>query len=137
MRRFWLVLGLAVGCTPAYALVGTVTHVRDGDTIVVGDIPIRLQGMTCNELGNPLGDAAADFMEGLVGGRQVYCSLTGRKTFDRREGRCETQGQDIAAITIETGICGRCPAFDRDGQYTAAEITAGPFTGVMPDYCKD
>ena len=31
-------------------LTGTVTHVRDGDTIEVGKIPIRLNGVSAPEL---------------------------------------------------------------------------------------
>jgi hypothetical protein len=38
-------------------LTGTVTHVRDGDTIVVGAIPIRLNGVSAPEL-NDLGELA-------------------------------------------------------------------------------
>jgi len=35
-------------------LTGTVTHVRDGDTIEVGKIPIRLNGVSAPELKEPL-----------------------------------------------------------------------------------
>ncbi len=36
-------------------LVGKVTKVRDGDTIEVGNIPIRLNGVSTPEMNEPLG----------------------------------------------------------------------------------
>ena len=50
----------ARACHPG-ALTGRVTHVRDGDTIVVGAVPIRLAGLAApehNELGVSEGTAA-------------------------------------------------------------------------------
>ena len=39
-------------------LTGTVTHVRDGDTIEVNNIPIRLSALDCPERGTKNGDYA-------------------------------------------------------------------------------
>ncbi len=39
-------------------LRGTVEHVRDGDTIVVGGQPVRLAGVAAPERHEPLGEAA-------------------------------------------------------------------------------
>ena len=49
----------------AYAqaeLTGPITHVRDGDTVEVGEIAIRLNGLTCDERGTALGDRATAFL---------------------------------------------------------------------------
>ncbi len=61
-------------------LTGTVTHVRDGDTIEVGKIPIRLNGVSAPELDEPLGNASKEFMIDLVDGKGARCEMTGAKT---------------------------------------------------------
>ena len=40
-------------------LTGKVTHVRDGDTIEVNNVPIRLAALDCPERGTKNGDTAA------------------------------------------------------------------------------
>ena len=52
-------------------LTGNVTHVRDGDTIEVGEVPIRLNGVSAPELDEPLGADAKKFMHDLVMGQPV------------------------------------------------------------------
>ena len=69
-------------------LTGTVTHVRDGDTIEVGKIPIRLNGVSAPELKQPLGQQSKAFMIDLVNEKQVRCELNGEKTYDRFVGIC-------------------------------------------------
>ena len=70
-------LGLAVllAATPAGAakcprgtMTGQVTHVRDGDTIVVGSMPIRLNGLAAPEGNEPGGEefARGDDADNLV-----------------------------------------------------------------------
>ena len=40
-------------------LTGTVTHVRDGDTIEVNNVPTRLAALDCPESGTQKGDTAS------------------------------------------------------------------------------
>lgn len=47
-------------------LTGAVTKVRDGDTIEVGKIPIRLNGVSAPEMKEPLGPQSKAFMTDLV-----------------------------------------------------------------------
>lgn len=57
---------IGTGCQPDASapiiadnqVIGSVTHVRDGDTIEVADVPIRLNGVTCDERGTPMGKQA-------------------------------------------------------------------------------
>ena len=56
--------------------IGTGTHVCDGDTIEVGKIPIRLNGVSAPELDEPLRLQSKQFMHDLVMGRGVQCEIT-------------------------------------------------------------
>ena len=53
------------------------SHVRDGDTIELGPIAIRLEGIAAPERDEPGGAAAADAMRDLVLGKDLRCDLTG------------------------------------------------------------
>ncbi len=59
-------------------LTGTVSHVRDGDTIEVGPIAIRLQGIAAPEGNEPGGDIATNAMRDLVLGKELRCDLGAR-----------------------------------------------------------
>lgn len=141
MRRLSLILLLGLSAClqddPGVDLAGLVTHVRDGDTIEVADVPVRLQGLTCDERGTPLGILATAAMRDLVRGQRVSCDLTGEKTYDREVGRCALpDGRDLGAVLISQGVCGRCDRYDTDGAYVSVQRIAGPFPGAFPGYCR-
>lgn len=124
---------------------GPVVHVRDGDTFVVAarelealQFPIRLSGVNCEELGSMGGNDASQFLETLLEGADVTCHLNGDRTGDRYAGRCELQREgDIGALLISQGMCGRCPAYDQDGFYIAAQDIAGAWLREVPNYCVE
>ena len=118
-------------------LTGPITHVRDGDTIEVGEIAIRLNGLTCDERGTALGDRATAYLRLHVMDKVATCSLNGERTYDRLVGRCAIEELgDIGAHLITQQLCGRCMRYDSAGVYADAQKTAGPYTGAMPLYCK-
>ena len=118
-------------------LTGQITHVRDGDTIEVGDIAIRLNGLTCDERGTALGDRATAYLRSQVLGKTATCSLNGERTYDRLVGSCATEDLgDIGAHLILQTLCGRCERYEPEGEYKQAQRYAGPFAGAMPSYCK-
>jgi micrococcal nuclease len=143
MRQVWLMplfLMLVTITTAATAaepaiLTGTVTHVRDGDTIEVGKIPIRLNGVSAPELKEPLGKASKKFMRDLVLGKLVRCELNGKKTYDRLVGICFLKGKDIGVAVIKAGLALDCPRYS-DGRYKAVETAAGRERIKLPRYCK-
>jgi len=69
-------------------LIAEVTHVRDGDTIEVGGLPIRLQGLAAPEGDEPGGDQATLAMRRMELGRELRCELDGERTHDRCVGIC-------------------------------------------------
>jgi micrococcal nuclease len=116
-------------------LTGTVTKVRDGDTIEVGKIPIRLNGVSAPELKEPLGPQSKRFMRELVGYKHVRCELNGEKTYDRFVGVCYLGERDIGAAVIEAGLALDCPRFS-GGRYAGIEKAAAREAINSPKYCR-
>ena len=133
-----LIVGL-LGVFAAHAdpttLTGTVTKVRDGDTIEVGKIPIRLNGVSAPELNEPLGPQSKAFMTDLVLGKRVRCELNGEKTHDRFVGVCYLDEQDIGATVIRSGLALDCPLFS-GGRYAEYEIEGAAARMKLPEYCR-
>lgn len=89
-------------------LVGSVTHVRDGDTIEVAGTPIRFANLDCAELGTRAGERVKRQMAELVKGERLECRLTGRRSYDRMIGECALPtGQNLSSLMIKGGYCGR------------------------------
>jgi micrococcal nuclease len=137
-----IVLGLVFATANATArsaepttLTGTVTHVRDGDTIEVGKIPIRLNGVSAPELKEPLGKQSKQFMRDLVDGKTVRCELNGKKTYDRFVGACYLGGKDIGVAVIEAGLALDCPRFS-GGRYKQFEVEGAAARMKLPGYCR-
>ena len=89
-------------------LVDRVTRVRDGDTIVVGLIPIRIANLDCAESGTLSGDRATRMAKQLASGTTMTCRLEGRRSYDREVGVCALpDGRDFGEVLISAGVCDR------------------------------
>jgi endonuclease YncB( thermonuclease family) len=89
-------------------LKGKVSRVRDGDTIVVGQTPIRLSTLDCPEMDERGGLEAKLRMIELTRKRSVICDLEGRRSYDREVGDCALlDGTDLGEVMIAEGFCGR------------------------------
>ena len=116
------------------------TFVRDGDTIEVGGMPIRLGGLAAPEADEPGGDQAATAMNELVLDREVRCELDGDRTYDRCVAVCYLEGVDIAATMVSQGLARDCERFSggryRDAEQQAADGGAAiRATYSLPGYC--
>ena len=85
-------------------LTGIVTHVRDGDTVEVNGIPIRLAALDCPEKGTQKGNYAKKVAEQFVR-EQMTCELTGAKTYDRLVGYCSVKGVDFGRYMMQNASC--------------------------------
>ncbi|HCH56383.1 MAG TPA: nuclease [Rhodospirillaceae bacterium] len=132
---FGIVISLASGAFGQVASIsGTVTKVRDGDTIEVGPIAIRLMGVAAPELGEPLGSRARDFMFRVVFSKPIQCELNGDKSYDRFVALCFLEGKDIGAAVISAGLALDCPRFS-GGRYRSLERAEALNKIKLPRYC--
>lgn len=134
-----LLILASLGWADETTLKGQVTFVRDGDTIEVGGIAIRLNGISAPEHRQPFGPDATDFMGWLVMEKEVTCKLNGERNRDRLIGVCYLDGVDIGETIIREGLARDCPRYS-DGRYAEAEEEAKR-TGIhqqyeLPDYCR-
>ena len=95
--------------TSGQHLEATVTDVRDGDTIEVGGVAVRLANLDCAERGTAQGEAASARMRELVAGEVVACWFEGRRSYDQEVGTCAlaSSGTDLGEILIAESICER------------------------------
>ena len=143
MQNCTLTLLIATFCTHnTYALddketiiSGRVSKVRDGDTLEISSVPIRLSGISAPELNESGGEKAKFFIVNLVYGKRIQCSLTGEKSYDRFVGTCYFKHQDIGAALIRAGLALDCPKYS-DGKYKEFESKASRARIRLPAYCR-
>ena len=108
---FALVALLAAGCTDK-GLAGIPT-VIDGDTIVIGDARIRLEGIDAPEMDQvcltaegqcwKCGEAAKRAMAEMVEGKTISCPAAGQDRYGRTLSRCTIGPLEINARMVEEG----------------------------------
>ncbi|MDX6749230.1 thermonuclease family protein [Geminicoccaceae bacterium 1502E] len=149
MKRYLFALPLALGLLATLAAVtaqepsleGQVTHVRDGDTIEIGRVAIRLRGVAAPERGEPLGRRATARMKELALGSRVTCEPDGSRSYDRIVAVCYLGGVDVGEVLIREGLARDCPRFSR-GRYGQAEEAAAAAGAQirkqyrLPGYCR-
>ncbi len=85
-------------------LKGQVTQLRDGDTIEVNGIAIRLSALDCPERGTRDGEHANRLAQQFLNTKAV-CELTGAKTYDRLVGYCSIENQDFGLFMMQNSAC--------------------------------
>ena len=109
-------------------------RVIDGDTVVVGNTHVRLNGVDAAELGTARGENARAMIATLVTS-ELTCYLTGEKTWHREVGYCVTRdGTDIAQAIIAQGAALACPRYDT--RYVPFEQAAALAAQPRSSYCK-
>ncbi|MHA6326803.1 thermonuclease family protein [Roseivivax sp. CAU 1753] len=88
------------------ALVGPVSHVRDGDTFEIGGVAVRFSDFDCAELGTERGAAAKRALRDVVRGREMSCTLNGETSYDRVIGICRLDdGTRLRDAMRARGVC--------------------------------
>ena len=93
-----------IGEQESHMITGIISHVRDGDTIEVDGIPIRLAALDCPEKNTKPGQEAARAAESYEN-LAVTCELTGARTYDRFVGYCKVDGDDLGELMINYTDC--------------------------------
>jgi endonuclease YncB( thermonuclease family) len=102
--------------TDRKAISGTITHVRDGDTIEIGGIAIRLAALNCPENDTQKGKHATKVAKQFAG-LQALCELTGAKTYDRLVGYCKINGTDFGQYMMNNSACKVWEKYDAWNRY--------------------
>ncbi|WP_413716993.1 thermonuclease family protein [Silicimonas sp. MF1-12-2] len=95
-------------------------RVIDGDTLWLGDIKVRLNGIDAPERDQARYRAATRALQGFVAGKTVVCQLNGEKSYDRYIGTCYVGEYDLAASVIATGNALDCARYS-GGRYREFE----------------
>ena len=108
--------------------------VIDGDTIIVENLKIRLNGLAAPELDETGGQDAKQAMQILLKNQMVRCSLSGKKSYQRYIGTCWIGARDIAALLIMKGKARDCPRYS-ERRYSVLE-TSESKNLILPEYCS-
>jgi endonuclease YncB( thermonuclease family) len=90
--------------TQRRVISGVITSVRDGDTFLLGNLPIRLAAVDCPENNTRAGQRAALYLRQYTLAR-VTCELTGATTYDRSVAYCSIDGRDIGRLLFANTQC--------------------------------
>jgi micrococcal nuclease len=102
-----LLLAMILLAMPERYLTGKVSFVRDGDTIVVGSMPIRLNGLARPEGDEPGGGALWTRWSSWSKVGPCAARSTASAHTDRWVGICYLEGVDIAAEMVRRGVAGQ------------------------------
>lgn len=91
-------------------------RVRDGDTIEVNGVAIRLSALDCPERGTRGGEHANRLAQQFLNTKAV-CELTGAKTYDRLVGYCSIENQDFGLFMMLNSACKLWKKYDVWGRY--------------------
>lgn len=114
---------------------GVISRAVDGDTLLLGNERIRLEGLHAPERFEEAGKRAKAFMEKNFVGSQAECWISGEHTFDRDVGVCYVGDRDIAGALIVAGLGRDCPSFSA-GRYRALEQPLAVQSLPLPGYCQ-
>lgn len=118
---------------------GGFARVADGDSLAIGTLRIRLEGIDAPELTQtcmrggvewPCGRAAKDALARLVGDGEVACEGRGRDRYGRLLARCAGAGVDLAGAMVEEGWAlayGGYEAAEADARRAGRGLWAGTF----------
>jgi endonuclease YncB( thermonuclease family) len=132
-----LVAGLAPAAQSRSASAPTVSgeaRVIDGDTLAIGDVKVRLEGIDAPETGQTCGrkwfgvwscgSAATDTLKALTAGHVVHCQSAGEDKYQRLLGRCTAHGVDINAEMVRRGMAWAFLKYSRSYVEVEAEARA-------------
>ena len=105
----------------------------DGDTIIINNYKIRLNGVSAPELSEEGGNEAKQAMQKILENKTIKCSLSGRKSYERYIGVCWIGAVDVGALLVLQGFARDCFRYS-GGRYSALEPEPARYL-PLPRYC--
>ena len=105
----------------------------DGDTIIINNYKIRLNGVSAPELSEEGGNEAKQAMQKILENKTIRCSLSGRKSYERYIGVCWIGAVDVGALLVLQGFARDCFRYS-GGRYSALEPEPARYL-PLPRYC--
>jgi endonuclease YncB( thermonuclease family) len=113
---------------------GTRVHARDGDTLTIGDVAIRIAGIDAPEYHQSCtgangrqwlcGQAARTRLAELIAPGEVRCAVEATDKYHRRVARCAARGTaDVGEAMVRAGLA-ISPAMRGQARYADAEDSA-------------
>lgn len=107
--------------TPSPKVLQGRCWVIDGDTIIIGDVRLRLAGIDAPELDHPYGKQAKWALVQLCKGQVVTAHIRPELSYDRLVAECYlTDGRDLSAELVRIGLALDWPKFS-GGKYRHLE----------------
>ena len=130
---------MALGAASVIEAPAGQVHVTDADTIRVGSVKVRFDGVDAPERGHPVHDPGITYLVREVwAADSVRCELTGAKTHDREVGTCFLiKGgveRNMLQMVVEAGVARDCPRFS-GGRYAEFETDASRALPIA-SFCK-
>jgi endonuclease YncB( thermonuclease family) len=125
----YLLSAFMICALPAAAeeIVGHVTHIRDGDTFVLDQRPIRICGIQAPEAHHKAGPASSRALSRMIFGQRVRCvpvsqgsvcdGMSPKRSRDRVNAQCFVGDRDIAAEMVRLRQAKDWPTFS-GGHYS-------------------
>lgn len=126
--------GQALANEPAFIL-GPVTKVIDGQTIAVGGVALRVEGVHTPKPGDIYGYTAKVYTERRVRGLELRCELLEESAEGYPIGRCLNGGKELGALIIEEGAARDCPR-QSGGRFASLESAEARELIPLPPECR-
>jgi len=108
-----VVVAMLVGLTARAGNLAGVPRVVDGDTLSIGAMTLRLEGVDAPETDQvcldknrsrwTCGIEARDRLAAQIGGREIICTSNGIDAFKRTLATCRLNGEDLNAWMVREG----------------------------------
>jgi micrococcal nuclease len=135
-----LLAAAAAAAAPAAAnepafILGPVTKVIDGQTIAVGGVALRVEGVHTPKPGDIYGYTAKVYTERRVRGLELRCELLEESAGGYPIGRCLNGGKELGALIIEAGAARDCPR-QSGGRFASLESAEARELIPLPPECR-
>ena len=89
-------------------------QVVDGDTLIVGQYRVRIQGIDAPEAKFPAGFRATHALGAILGNGEAKCQINYTDRYNRLVGTCSVNGTDLGRFMVSRGWALNAPNYEPD-----------------------